>query len=388
MNELVYSENDINEAWNDLRLAEKELEAFQSKDSETKKAIIERIRDKVEILVKTKSIPIKENQISKYVLNILKEKNIQYDRHHFYDLFSESQKGNYSKVAYATIHEHDFKIISENENGKWEQCGCGTNKINGIEQSDISLEDEGEQTLGTVRETIAPDSIHFEYLKIIRELFQKNIAAIDMIFQKCTLDITSIKKQTIENKRRRALQADYEKLYNMTKITVGKRCQIVKEELSDITEKDVKEAHMKLTETLNAIKKLNDRTKITNYEKAMAKILIERFGYLHGNIASILNITTKHVKNNILKANQKNNQDQDGMLEQLDFLARCPGCGLGIADVLDRQYEQYKKGKPITENFTLDSYPFPTFAQQVIQQKQVIRKQKITIQQLRDRQAK
>lgn len=85
-------------------------------------------------------LQIKENQISIYVLNILQERNISYSKGHFYDLFLENQKRNYSNVSKDTIHQHEFKIISENENGKWEQCACGTNKINDIEQIDQSEE--------------------------------------------------------------------------------------------------------------------------------------------------------------------------------------------------------------------------------------------------------
>jgi hypothetical protein len=378
-----YSPKEINEIWSDLNSAKKELEQFESKDAEKKKELIIRIRDKVEILVKAKSIPIKENQISSYVLNILEERNISYSKGHWHELFSETQKRNYSNSPKGEIHEHDFHIISENKNGKWEQCSCGTNKINDIEQIDLSTETDENKKI-SIRETIEPTGIEFEYLKLVKELFSQNIHAIDMIFQKCTLDITSIKKQTVESKKRRAPQVEYEKLYNATKSLVDKRIKIVQDELNGMDEAKINEKKKSIADTINSTKKLNDRTKITNYEKAVAKVLIQKFDFFIGDIANILNITTKHVKNNILKQNSTSPHDQDSILEQLDFLARCPGCGLGIADCMDKIYERFKKGHSIEDGFELDSFPLPTYADQVIQLKQEIRRKNILISQLQE----
>ena len=236
------------------------------------------------------------------------------------------------------------------------------------------------------RELIEPEGIEFEYLKFVKELLSQNIHAIDTIFQKCTLDVTSIKKQTIENEKRKAPQVEYEKLYNSTKLLVDKRKNVVIQELSDVTQENIDDKKRSLAEIINAIKKLNDRNKITSYEKAVAKILITKFEYLDGDIAKVLNITTKHVKNNILKQNEKSPHDQDSMLEQLDFLVRCPGCGLGIADHFEQKYRDFIAGKSIEEedtDFELESFSLPTYAKQVIELKQKIREQKITIQELR-----
>jgi hypothetical protein len=379
--EVVFTDKEINEIWVDLNSAKQELEHFESKDAEKKKAIIIRIRDDVRILVKAKKIPIKENLIKNYVLNILEERGISYSRGHFTDLFEDTEKRNYLIDPKGSIHQHDFKIISENKNGKWEQCQCGTNKINDIEQIDLSTETDENKKI-SIRETIEPQGISFEYLKLVRELFAQNIHAIDMIFQKCTLDITSIKKQTTENKKRRAPQVEYDKLYNATKLLVDKRVFIVQKELSDIDESKLSEKKKSIADILNSTKKLNDRTKITNYEKAVAKILLQKFDFFIGDIANILNITTKHVKNNILKQNSTSPHDQDSILEQLDFLARCPGCGLGIADSIDKLHERFKQGHSIEEGFELDSFPLPKYADQVIQLKHEIRRKDILIHQL------
>jgi len=390
MSELQYSDQEIDEVWNDLNEAKKELEELERKNQEPKKELIIRIRDKVEILVLADKIKIDENQISDKVKSILIDAGVTYSKGHWYELFKPSQikKRNYSVAPQGAIHEHEFKIVTESSAGKWEKCNCGTNRLNGIEQLDKHEDNDLEEDTAkntSIRETMRPEGISFDYLKLKREQFSQCIHAIDTIFQKCTLDITSIKKQTTENKKRRAPQIEYEKLYNSTKLLVDKRTKIVTDELKDIDNIKISEAKKALAEIMNSIKKLNDRTKITSYEKAVAKILINKFGYLNGDIASILNITTKHVKNNILKLNTKSPHDQDGLLEQLDYLVRCPGCGLGIADYFENQYESFKQGKPIHDDFDLNSFPLPTYAEQVIDLKQTIRKQKIMMVELKNR---
>lgn len=385
MSEIKYSENEINETWNDLNLAKKELEELERKNEEPKKELIIRIRDRVEILVKAKKIPIKENQISDKVRSILKDAGVTYSRGHWHKLFKENQiqKRNYSVAPEGAVHEHCFEVVADIPDGKWEQCKCGTNRLNGIEQLDKHEDDDLEESKKklNIRELIEPQGIQFEYLKFIKELFSQNIHAIDTIFQKCTLDITSIKKQTIENKKRQAPQVDYEKLYNATKFLADKRIDVVLRELSEITEDDIESKKKAVSEIMNAQRKLNDRTKITNYEKAVAKILINKFAYFDGEIAGILNITTKHIKNNILKLNATSPEDQDSMLEQLDFLVRCPKCGVGVADHFETLYQEFKSGRPIQKGFRIDSFPLSSYQEQVIGQKQKMREQKIIISQ-------
>jgi len=387
MSEFKYSDQEISEVWSDLNSAKKELEAIETKDAEPKKELLERIRDKVRILVKAEKIPIKQSQIMSYVWNILDERDISYSKGHFSELFNDQEKRNYSKSSQGNIHQHSFKIMTEIPQGKWEQCQCGTNRLNGIEQMDLSSETQEESSEKLiVRETIEPQEIQFEYLKLIKELFSQNIHAIDTIIQKCTLDITSIKKQTTENKKRQAPQVDYEKLFNSTKLLVDKRVNIVLGELSDVNQAGITKTKKSISDIIHSIKLLNDRTKITSYEKAVAKILINKFAFFVGDIAKILNITTKHVKNNILKLNSPSSvYAQDGILEQLDYLVRCTGCGLGVADHFEREYENFKKGKPITENFELGSFALPTYAKQVIQLKQQLRKNRIQTQKLKEK---
>jgi len=380
MSEFEYSEKEINEVWSELNTAKKELEAFDSKDAETKKQLIIRIRDKVDILVKAEKIPIRENQISSYVLNILTEANISYSRGRWAELFLDHQKRNYSESPQGEIHQHSFEIVTSTPQGKWEKCECGTNRLNDIEQMDQLIENKEElSTKSTVRETVQPAGIQFDYLKLKKEELSLTINAIDALMQKCTLDITAIKKQTIDKKGRTIPQIQYEKLYNETKLLVDGRVQVVINELSHVTTTDI--TRTSIADLKNAIKKLNDRTKITEYEKATAKILIEKFDYFIGDIANILNITTKHVKNNILKQNVKSIHNQDSILEQLDFMVRCPGCGIGIADYHQNRYEKYMKGKSLTDKFDLESYPFPTWAKQVINLKHQLRKKIIILQQ-------
>ena len=229
--ELKYSKEDVEQTWKNLHDAKVELETYESRDSEKKKEIIARIRDSVRILVYTKSIPIKKSQTMAYCSNILSEKNISYSKGHISELFNDDEKRNYSKSSQGNIHEHEFDIISESDGQKWEQCQCGTNRINGILQENVKDAEESTPHKETIREIIEPNGINFEYLKQTRELFSQYLHAIDLIVHKCTLDITAIKKQTTEHKRRKAPQIEYDKLLESSKALVEKRINIVNEEL-------------------------------------------------------------------------------------------------------------------------------------------------------------
>ncbi len=399
MSELNYSKEEINRVWNDLRSAEKELEKFETKDAEPKKQLIIRIRDKVDILVKAKKIMIKENEISNYVLSKLEEKGISYSKTHFYNLFEARQKRNYSKVSNDTfVHKHEFNLLVDDEQyGKWEKCYCGINRINGIDQIDKHVEENDSKKKLAIREIVEPTGDVWDYLSLKKAEFLECIRMIDQIRQKCTLDITSVKKQTTDHPIRKAPPHAYQKLLDNTQLLTEKRIQVVVDEFSHVDSSKIDETKKSIAQIMNAYKKVNDRTKLTNYEKGMAKILIEKFDFLIGDMAGILNVTTKHVKNNILKLNSKSANDQDGIFEQLDFLARCPGCGLGIADHVDKKYEEFTAGKYLVvpnplklksvelmqmgseDDFSLDSFPLPTYAKQVVQLKQEIRQHEIIV---------
>ena len=391
MSEQNYSTKEINDVWTTLNSAKQELDQLQSSDSEKKKELVIRIRDSVRILIRTKSIPIKKNQTKLYVRNILEEKGVSYSDGHFSELFLNDEKRNYSKSSQGNIHEHEFKTIGKSkEHGEWQKCDCGTNRINGIIQTDTRPQEEDDedqrQKTGkyTVREIIEPTGMTFDYLKLKKGELLECVKAIDLIFQKCTLDVTSIKKQTIENPRRQSPEHEYQKLYENTRMLREKRVNVVTDEFSHVDDSGIEEAKKSISQIMKACRKVNDRTKITSYEKGMAKMLIEKFDYLIGDIASILNVTTKHVKNNILKMNATSANDQDSIFEQLDFLARCPGCGLGIADHIDEQYQNYKNGKSLEDDpFDLNSFSLPPYAQQVIDLKQDLRQQKILVEELK-----
>jgi len=388
MSTLEYSEKEIGEVWTNLRSAETELEQYDTINSEKKKELIERIRDNVQILVTAKSIPIKENQISSYVLNILEEKGVSYSKGHWHELFKEHQKRNYSNSPKGEIHEHDFKIISDNPtNGKWEQCDCGINKINNIIQIDQSIENNDDTNFNgtTIKKVIEPEGIEFELLLLIKEQYLQSVSAIDLCFKKCTIDKSAIEKQTIlKSSRRSSTQEDYTKLLNSTTTLADKRISIVRKELSLIaTPSNIKQIKKTIAQLIYTKTKLNDKTKITQYEKSLAKILIERFAYDHSDIAKILNINTKHVKNNIMQEEQSIFHRIE-VMKQLRFLERCPGCGVGIADNIEEKFQLFKAGKTISEDFDLENFALPSYAKQcdeLLEKNRLLRKQIIELKQ-------
>lgn len=363
-----YTTKDINEVQNHLNYLENELVNFDSKEDETKKDLFSRIIHDVDILVSSGNIEIKKADISSYIYSkYIIEKNISYHRSKLAALCNEDQKRNYSIDPVGSIHKHEFEIKSKTDNGVWEQCWCSVNRINGIIQIEdkAQLEKEHDKfSSKTVKNIIEPNGIEFEWIQLKKEEYSHLITAIDLCIKKCTIDKTAIKNQTIlKLSRRSSTDDDYTKLLQSTTTLTQKRISIIQKELSSITPNDTKQIKKTIAQLIYTKSKLNDKTKITLYEKSLAKILIERFAYDKSDIARILNINTKHVKNNILQENKSIFHRIESM-KALQFLKRCTNCGVNQADHIEEKIQQFKEGKPITEDFDLENFALPTYAKQ------------------------
>jgi len=229
--------------------------------------------------------------------------------------------------------------------------------------------------------TIIPDTPEFQTLSLIRKLFGETINTIDVLLNNCTYNPATIQRQIQHNKIKRTTD-DYDKLFQETKKLVTARIAIVISELSAITPEQIRELEDKVTQITTLRAKLNDKTKLTLYEKEFARLLIQRFGYDAGFIAKVLHINTKHIKNNILKQNDTP-LDQDSIFRQLDFLYKCPGCGLGIADHFDASLKAWEEGKTLNQPLTLESFPMPKYCDEIISLKSRIRDQSIIISELK-----
>ena len=363
-----YSKDEINEIQTNLKQLESELTNFESKNDETKKDIFSRIINHVDILVTSGHLEIKRSDISAYVYSTyVVEKNISYDRSHLRELCKSDQKRNYSNEASASIHEHDFKQISTNNEGTWEQCHCGTNRINKIIQiNDTSqVEKDIEKSSNkTIQNIIEPTGISFQYLKLVRELYQSTISTIDMCFTKCTINKTTIEKQAQKNEGHNMTpQEYYTNLLKETENLANQRISIVNAELSHITQADLDKIQSTISQLSYIKTKLNDKTKLTEFERSFAKILIERFTYDKSTIAEILNISSKHVKNIILK-DQQSILRKFETLERLEFLKRCPECGIGIADHIEQKYTEFLRTGSTTKSNDMENFSLPTYATQ------------------------
>ena len=120
------TDKDLDFAWNTYKQTIEELADFENKTGITKKSIVERLRDSVDVLVTNGKIPIKREQISSYVWELLQERKISYHYNTFISLFNENQKRNYSKSSASLLHEHQFPESNPSE------CECGALQYNGL----------------------------------------------------------------------------------------------------------------------------------------------------------------------------------------------------------------------------------------------------------------
>lgn len=362
--------------WENYHVAINDLASFEQQKDVKKKEIITRIRDQVEQLVELQLIQIKKTQISVYVMNKLEERNITISKSWYSEIFPSNLKRNYSKSSQPNFHEHEWSIIIDNsEVGTWEVCKCGANSINGIIQTDDEKEVEEKvfpSPTAPPNEIIESDSVAFDILRAEKQYCQNLAALIDLILQKCSVNMTAI-KNSLKNEAELRIQERIEK----SKLLANKRIQIVINEYSNNPEAKLKELQQLITEQMRAKKKLNDRKKITRYEKVMAKLACS-LGYHKNNVASILNITTKHIKNEILADVNPSSGGQNTLLEEFGWFGRCPNtdCGIVLKDFYDEQIENYRKGTPIDDEFELEPLLSTGYAKELILAKEEIKKLK------------
>ncbi|MGI9567080.1 MAG: hypothetical protein ACR2LL_08730 [Nitrosopumilus sp.] len=369
------STDEINTVWSNFHEALNELQVFESKNDVTKKQIISRIRDNVVILVDAEKIPIKMNQVKVYVENILDERGITISKAWSSELFEPHQKRNYSKSSEPNIHEHQWDLIAENPQlGKWESCHCGANRLNGILQQDVEIPSLDETKPTPIAEVIEPKGTEFEILKGERAVAQNLVTLIDMIIQKCTINKTVIQK-SLKDKPQYRID---ERMQEATKLS-EKRIQTVQEEVKKLgkPEEQLKQIKSLIADQLSAKKKLNDRKKITRFEKVMVKLAIS-LGYSKNYVAGILNITPKHIKNDILASENPSSHGQNTLLEEFEWFGRCPNpdCGIILKDYYDEQIDNYRQGKSIEEPFDLEPLLATGYASQVVQLSQQLKKVK------------
>ena len=159
----------------------------------------------------------------------------------------------------------------------------------------------------------------------MREICKTNILVIDKLLSKI--------QTGNEYYARRLEKATTDSERNEVRAKQDKRIKRA-EQMYEILEPLLVDMPYKIKETrriqVHALHVLNERKKITSYEKVMANIAIT-LGYDHNEIKHILGIHINQLKR------FRTDKPMRTYLESLEWLKRCPNpdCGIMIADVLD-----------------------------------------------------
>lgn len=381
----TYTKKEVDHIWNSYNENLNALDTFEKQGDTKKKTLIENLRDSVLKLVDVGKIAIPQNQVANYVWTQLHERNIKYEKSHFYRLFSENHKRKYTKSVNGHngktgTHKHDWlKVKSSKKHGVWKQCDCGANMIDNIEYIPAAEKNTGDEYNAAsaatqprkISEAIQPTGTPFEIIDRLIEVSQNNIRLLKMVKSKCTIHKTDIKKQVAK-----CIDMTEEERTESIKNQVGICINAVTAEITALAAKSENtpktllwHINKNITRQLHALRNLNFRTSITAYEKMMAKFAV-CIGYDQNDVADFLGITTKHMKLNVLHDGNTRNS----VLKDLEWFGRCPNpdCGISLKDYCEDRIDQWQQGTPITdaEDFELEPL-LPTGYQ-----KQVIRLQK------------
>ena len=331
--------------WNDYYANMKELEGFESQANSKKRLIIQNIRDCVEKLVLTGAISIKQDQIAIYVWNKLLEKGIKYTKSHFYSEFTPEQKRNYTQSSQGNNHHHShkWKIITDNKNGRWENCDCGANRINDIEQVTY-YEDSNEEKQKPLFEIVYPDGPEFKLLDLYEEISQNNIRIIKMIRKKTSINKTVMTKQI----GKKNSEDEKEKRQNDIERLVHQRIKVLKDDINLIDKPKtlLKKANAIIVNQLYAMKYFDDRSSLLYWQKLMARLAVY-IGYDQNTIARTVNISSKHMKLNIMDMLPGSDQ----LLHDIEWFDRCPNpdCGIILKDYFESKISDFRTGKKLDE---------------------------------------
>ena len=209
-------------------------------------------------------------------------------------------------------HKHVWKKI-KTKHGIWEQCDCGENRIDGILQEPIKKDNNIQPE--RISEVQIPDGQEFEVLRRAKTISQNNIKIINMIKQKTNINYTVIAKQI----KTRTQDSKDQRLDTIRKQT-AKRIEVFGKAIKKI--KPIKNLiggmDQIITAQLKTLRRFDDRASIIYFEKIMAHFAIS-MGYDRNDIARMLNITTKHIKINVLIE-----QATNLYLENLEWFGRYP----------------------------------------------------------------
>lgn len=151
-----YSKEDLEYLWNEHNTILKQIRSGTPDEIKSKKEIILRYKQIVLNLIDAGAIQIEGKQITKKdaasycYKKLIDDCGFTYHKSHFYDLFEDDYKRNYSQSALTALsnHEHEFELIEIlPEIGEIRRCECTAMTINGklVELKSLSKESDEEE---------------------------------------------------------------------------------------------------------------------------------------------------------------------------------------------------------------------------------------------------
>lgn len=268
----------------------KEAHKYADKDNETKKEFINRLKEKTIKYFELTNVPIAT--LASYIWGGLEKIEFSMSRSHFYDCFTDDEKGNYSD-KFGTEH-----FIGNHEDSVKTNPVTGQIKYHNVTYSpDLPSEVKPK----TMEVTDAPEPTKDKYTDLLN--------LIGDTASKLQVTVDAIEQRYDDNK------------------------EIIQEVLEPIQDAQYKYAHYYAIIS-NSKDVLDDRNKWGDYEKIMAKFLMDG-GETIAHISKLMDYSSKFGSIGIL-----NNADLQKKVEQL---GQCPKCQANIYFEVNESLKEIEK---------------------------------------------
>jgi len=258
------------------------LKQLSENDFRTKTDLVKKLIETSRPLVKNGLIKgLKQNDLATYINAILIENGIKYVRNEqFYNLFSENEKLTYgTNIKSHNMRSHEHKFVGD-EYEKICECGDMIRLGKHYTLSQLPSEPEPDET------------IHYEFesntsKKEKKQVDPYDIPTTEMLIRQaylCKSMASLLEEQIKKYQKYPKIKQVIDDMYGLNNFETAKK----------IIE-DTKSAEAKM---ILADKQQDIRQKVGQFEKLMAYIL-EETTYNTAKVAKLINITPKHLTNNV-----------------------------------------------------------------------------------------
>ena len=318
--------------WKKLDATLKQIQSEDEHARQPKAKIIEDLKIITVQLIDTKELLIEYSDVSAYIRNLLIDRHITFSDSYWSSLFEDDYKRKYSKTSVPKkCTQHDWVQKATKGSDVWESCCiCNISRLNGIVHAVAPEERVPVTKLRRAEVPAKPEDDEQteepEMLTLLRNISLNNVKLARLVFSKTIprhADYRARARKATTDEEKERVDETYAKHIALTK----SRQKAYKEHL-DIF--DIKELKQILLKQHTAMSGLDDKQIITPYETVMANIALF-MGYEHTTIARALNITAKHMRQNV----STDAPNANTYLQTLGWLGRCPNpdCGIVLKDI-------------------------------------------------------